>query len=92
MNRNASNIYQTTVRHCNLIDLRERFPATWKYQPLFDERGWVAEDVCAYINRMQNSYLPNWPDEPLKEWLHRHAGYDLETYSSLRPPDPEEFG
>jgi hypothetical protein len=65
------------------MDLRELFPNTWKYQPLLDERGCVAEDVRVYITRMQKSCLPNWPDEPLKEWLHRHGGHDLETYSSL---------
>jgi hypothetical protein len=65
------------------MDVRERFPNTWKYQPFFNERGWVSEDARCYVTRMQSTVLPNWPEEPLREWLHRHAGDCLETYAGL---------
>jgi hypothetical protein len=65
------------------MDVEERFPLTWRYQPFVDDRGWVTEDVTAYIQRMQSGPLPNWPEEPLREWLHRYHGYDLENYADL---------
>src|ERR1700721_3154823 len=63
--------------------VEERFPLTWRYQPFVDDRGWVTEDVTAYVQRMQSGPLPNWPEEPLREWLHRHHGHDLENYADL---------
>lgn len=73
--------------HCpeeaELSKMKERFPLTWKYQPYLDDKGWIAEKQGIYTERMWNTHLPNWPEEPLLEWLHRHHGYDLETYASL---------
>ncbi len=65
------------------MELRQRFPNTWKYQPFCDAQGSVCEDVNSYVMRMQNTILPDWPEEPLKEWLHLHAGDPISTYSSL---------
>lgn len=53
-----------------------------KYEPYQDQGGDVAEDCCAYVQRMKATLLPHWPDEVLREWLHRHAG-SIDTYVFL---------
>jgi hypothetical protein len=42
------------------------------FRPFRDERNWVTEDPLEYAARMRGSLLPDWPEEVLVEWLHRH--------------------
>ena len=53
-----------------------------KYEPNRDDRGWVSEDPREYALRIRSAMLPNWPDEVLIEWLHRHAGH-IDYYAFL---------
>jgi hypothetical protein len=64
------------------ITLEEVYPTTLKYQPHRDEHWRVIEGESAYIERMRAGPLPNWPAEPLKEWLHRHPD-NMEVYAFL---------
>lgn len=43
------------------------------YSPLRDRNLNAVEPVDAYVQRMQAGPLPNWPEELLVEWLHRHS-------------------
>jgi hypothetical protein len=54
-----------------------------RYDPRRDKSGWVIEEVSAYVRRMQRGPLPSWPDEVLREWLHRHAGGGADKYEFL---------
>ena len=65
-----------------LITFEEAYPNTLKYQPLRGEHWRIAEAEEDYIARMRAGPLPNWPTEPLKEWLYRHA-HDMEDYAFL---------
>lgn len=69
-----------------------------KYQPYRDEHGWVTEAPFEYARRMKLTVLPNWPEEVLIEWLHRHADFidkyaflRFETFSFSREPWPLEY-
>jgi hypothetical protein len=64
------------------ITLMELYPTTLKYQPHRDEDWRIVEDGSAYAERMRSGPLPNWPEEVLVEWLHRHASH-LEDYAFL---------
>jgi hypothetical protein len=55
---------------------------TLKYQPLRGAHWRIAEAEEDYIARMRTGPLPNWPTEPLKEWLNRHA-QNMEDYAFL---------
>ena len=57
-------------------------PEPIEYQPARDERGWVIETEAAYAHRMRSTVLPDWPEEVLIEWLHRHAD-DIDEYAFL---------
>jgi hypothetical protein len=65
-----------------LITFEEAYPTTLKYQPLRGEHWRIAEAEEDYIARMRTGPLPNWPTEPLKEWLYRHA-QNMEDYAFL---------
>jgi len=52
------------------------------YLPFVDGRGRTSEPAKDYVRRMQATVLPNWPEEVLVEWLHRHA-MDLTRYAFL---------
>ena len=45
-----------------------------QYAPHLDQYGRVQELADDYARRMRASLLPRWPDELLREWLHRHHG------------------
>lgn len=75
------------------------------YAPYLDEYGRVQEPSDDYVRRMQDSVLPRWPEELLREWLHRHHGFlyhyvhlgfetfsfSRETWSLDRVPGREAF-
>ena len=42
-----------------------------QFDPLRDPMGFVEEPPEEYVKRI-SSLLPQWPDEVLIEWLHRH--------------------
>ena len=54
-----------------------------QFDPIRDEHGWVNEGPGAYAARMRMSLLPEWPEEVLIEWLHKHAGH-VAKYAFLR--------
>jgi hypothetical protein len=64
------------------ITFEEVYSGTLKYQPRRDEHWRRIEPVEDYVSRMRSGPLPNWPVEPLKEWLHRHAD-NMEDYAFL---------
>ncbi len=43
----------------------------------------VVESPQDFARRMRSTILPNWPEELLVEWLHRHAGH-IGRYAFLR--------
>lgn len=65
-----------------IITFEEVHPATLKYQPRRDKHSRVVETESEYIGRMHAGPLPNWPTEPLKEWLFRHAD-QMDDYAFL---------
>lgn len=59
---------------------------TRKYLQQFDpfrEGERIAESAEDYSARMRATLLPYWPDELLREWLHRHARH-IDRYAFLR--------
>ena len=54
-----------------------------QFDPYRDSTEWVVEEPDAYVRRMQSTVLPNWPSEPLTEWLFRHAGH-IRDYAFLQ--------
>lgn len=54
-----------------------------QFDPFRDENEWVTEQPHDYVKRMQAGPLPNWPDEPLIEWLYRHAQF-IYRYAKLK--------
>jgi len=64
------------------LTLEEVYPTTLIYQPRRDEHWNRSEDVDAYVWRMKRGPLSNWPEELLREWLHRHAD-NMEDYAFL---------
>lgn len=65
-----------------VITFEEVHPMTLKYQPLRGEHWRVVEAENEYVSRMQAGPLPNWPTEPLQEWLYRHADH-MDDYAFL---------
>jgi hypothetical protein len=59
-----------------------QYPTTMQYQPHRDIDLRVTEPALEYVSRMQESLLPHWPAEVLREWLHRHADF-IEDYAFL---------
>ena len=51
-------------------------------EPFKGHDGYVVEGVDEYVCRIQQTLLPNWPEEILVEWLYRHTGC-LEKYAFL---------
>ena len=64
------------------MSIEENYPLTWRYQRYAEESGFPKEEAADYVTRMQSGPLPNWPDEPLREWLYRHPGC-MEDYAFL---------
>jgi hypothetical protein len=60
----------------------DMYPTTLKYQPHRDKDWHVVEGALAYAKRMRAGLLPNWPEEVLVEWLHRHCSH-MEDYAFL---------
>ena len=54
-----------------------------QFDPFRDENEEVTEESHDYVKRMQAGPLPNWPDKPLIEWLHRHAQC-IDRYAKLK--------
>lgn len=52
-----------------------------EFQPYKDDVGYIVESAEDYCQRMKQ-VLPQWPDEVLREWLHRHAD-NISDYASL---------
>jgi hypothetical protein len=87
------------------ITFDEVHPTTRQYQPLHDQNWRIVEAEDVYVARMRAGPLPNWPVEPLKEWLHRHANqmedyaflgfegfqFELETWDLSQIPGREAF-
>ena len=64
------------------ITFEEIYPTTIPYQPHRDKDWRVNEELSSYVSRMKSGLLPNWPEELLTEWLHRHAS-NMEDYAFL---------
>lgn len=76
-----------------------------RFDPYRDEHDWVSEDSRDYAVRMRSTLLPDWPEELLIEWLHRHnrcidryafLGFEnlrfrRETWETRRIPRSEAF-
>jgi hypothetical protein len=58
------------------------WPSVALYLPYLGRNEWLEETAEEYARRMQSTVLPHWPEEPLREWLHRHFN-NLETYAFL---------
>jgi hypothetical protein len=73
---------RSAYRFARVVAFEQAYPNSLKYQPLRSEHWTAAEGEADYIARMVDGPLPNWPVEPLKEWLYRHAS-DMEDYAFL---------
>lgn len=58
------------------------WPGAAPYLPYLGRNERLEETAEEYARRMQSTVLPHWPEEPLREWLHRHFNH-LETYAFL---------
>lgn len=54
-----------------------------QFDPHRNVSDWVVEDPNLYAERMQASFLPNWPKEVLIDWLYQHARC-LDRYAHLK--------